>query len=49
MGIKYQNSINPVIVDQEEVGLAQEKLLGKKIKQALTFVFSSHPSLLTAC
>lgn len=30
MGIKYQNSINPVILDQEEVGLAQVELLGKK-------------------
>lgn len=30
MGIKYQNSINPLILDQEEVGLAQVELLGKK-------------------
>lgn len=30
MSIKYHNSIDPVILDQENVGLAQVELLGKK-------------------
>lgn len=30
MGIKYQNSIDPVILYQEEIKLTQVELLGKK-------------------
>lgn len=30
MGIKYQNSIDPVTLYQEEIGLAQVELLGKR-------------------
>ena len=33
MGIKYQNSIDPVLLDQEEIGLAKVELLGNKLKQ----------------
>lgn len=43
MGIKYQTSIDPVILDQEGIELVQEELLGKKMKTALMLVFFSIP------